>query len=73
LFKPCRDFGRRPSRNQQADPPVISFLPIILIAVLFGLAMDYEVFMVSRIREAFVETGEPTKAVLLAVGTQPGS
>jgi RND superfamily putative drug exporter len=45
--------------------PVISFLPIILIAVLFGLAMDYEVLMVSRIREAFVETGEPTKAVVV--------
>ena len=45
--------------------PVISFLPIILIAVLFGLAMDYEVFMVSRIREAYVETDEPTKAVVL--------
>jgi RND superfamily putative drug exporter len=45
--------------------PVISFLPIILIAVLFGLAMDYEVFMVSRIREAFVATGKPTEAVVL--------
>jgi RND superfamily putative drug exporter len=44
--------------------PVISFLPIILIAVLFGLAMDYEVFMVSRIREAFLETGEPAAAVV---------
>jgi RND superfamily putative drug exporter len=44
--------------------PVISFLPIILIAVLFGLAMDYEVFMVSRIREAYVETGQPTTAVI---------
>jgi len=43
--------------------PVISFLPIILIAVLFGLAMDYEVFMVSRIREAYLETNDPTVAV----------
>jgi putative drug exporter of the RND superfamily len=43
--------------------PVISFLPIILIAVLFGLAMDYEVFMVSRIREAYLETHDPTLAV----------
>jgi putative drug exporter of the RND superfamily len=45
--------------------PVLSFLPIVLIAVLFGLAMDYEVFMVSRIREAFVDSGHPTKAVVL--------
>jgi putative drug exporter of the RND superfamily len=44
--------------------PVISFLPIILIAVLFGLAMDYEVFMVSRIQEAYVETGDPSAAVI---------
>jgi RND superfamily putative drug exporter len=44
--------------------PVISFLPIILIAVLFGLAMDYEVFMVSRIREAYLETDDPSGAVI---------
>jgi RND superfamily putative drug exporter len=53
--------------------PVLSFLPLVLIAVLFGLAMDYEAFMVSRIREAFVETGEPTKAVVLGGDRQPGS
>ena len=34
--------------------PVISFMPIILMGVLFGLAMDYEVFLVSRIREDYV-------------------
>jgi putative drug exporter of the RND superfamily len=44
--------------------PVISFLPIILIAVLFGLAMDYEVFMASRIREAYLETNDPSGAVI---------
>ena len=43
--------------------PVISFLPIMLIAVLFGLAMDYEVFMVSRIHEAYVQTKDPSIAV----------
>jgi RND superfamily putative drug exporter len=47
-----------------ATAPVISFLPIILIAVLFGLAMDYEVFMVSRIREAYLESGDPSAAVV---------
>jgi len=35
---------------------VISFLPIILMGVLFGLAMDYEVFLVSRIREEYVHS-----------------
>ncbi|HEX2312169.1 MAG TPA: MMPL family transporter [Thermomonospora sp.] len=44
--------------------PVVSFLPIIVIAVLFGLAMDYEVFLVSRIREEYVRTGRPREAVL---------
>ncbi|MBB4688403.1 MMPL family transporter [Amycolatopsis jiangsuensis] len=42
---------------------VISFLPIILMGVLFGLAMDYEVFLVSRIREDFVHRGDPRQAI----------
>ena len=43
--------------------PVISFLPIILMGVLFGLAMDYEVFLVSRMREDFVHTGDAKGSV----------
>ncbi len=43
--------------------PVISFFPILLMAVLFGLAMDYQVFLVSRMREEFVKTGDPRRAV----------
>ncbi|MDI6102348.1 MMPL family transporter [Actinoplanes sp. NEAU-A12] len=42
---------------------VISFLPIILMGVLFGLAMDYELFLVSRIREEYVHTGDARHAV----------
>lgn len=42
---------------------VVSFLPIILMGVLFGLAMDYEVFLVSRIRESFVHQGDPHQAI----------
>ncbi|ADD42994.1 MMPL family transporter [Stackebrandtia nassauensis] len=42
---------------------VISFLPIILMGVLFGLAMDYEVFLVSRIREDYVHGGDPHRAI----------
>src|SRR3954453_8222308 len=37
--------------------PIVSFLPILLIGLLFGLAMDYEVFLVSQMRERFVHTG----------------
>ncbi|GAA3779921.1 MMPL family transporter [Plantactinospora mayteni] len=44
--------------------PVFSFTPIVLIAVLFGLAMDYEVFLVSRMREDYVRTGMPVEAVV---------
>jgi RND superfamily putative drug exporter len=43
--------------------PVVSFLPIILMAVLFGLAMDYEVFLVSRMREDYVHHHDPIAAV----------
>jgi RND superfamily putative drug exporter len=45
--------------------PVISFMPVILMAVLFGLAMDYEVFLVSRMREEFVH-GEAPRASVVA-------
>ena len=38
--------------------PILSFMPIILMAVLFGLAMDYEVFLVSGMRERHVHTGD---------------
>ncbi|MEW1843537.1 MMPL family transporter [Nonomuraea angiospora] len=42
---------------------VISFLPIILMGVLFGLAMDYEVFLLSRMREEYVHHRDPHRAV----------
>lgn len=44
--------------------PVISFMPILVMAVLFGLAMDYHVFLVSRMRERFVDSGNAHAAVL---------
>ncbi|MFB7507519.1 MMPL family transporter [Streptomyces broussonetiae] len=44
--------------------PVVSILPILVMAVLFGLAMDYEMFMVSRMREAYVHGAGPREAVL---------
>jgi RND superfamily putative drug exporter len=44
--------------------PVISFLPIILIAVLFGLAMDYEVFMVSSMREEWTKNRQALPSVI---------
>ncbi|GGS96479.1 membrane protein [Streptomyces tanashiensis] len=43
--------------------PVMSTLPIFMIGVVFGLAMDYEVFLVSRMREAYVHGARPAEAV----------
>lgn len=43
--------------------PVISFLPIILMGILFGLAMDYEVFLVSGMREAFAHGASAKDAI----------
>jgi RND superfamily putative drug exporter len=50
--------------NVAALGSVISFMPIILMGVLFGLAMDYEVFLVSRMREDFVHVGNARHAVI---------
>ncbi|MBS9336465.1 MMPL family transporter [Fructobacillus papyrifericola] len=47
--------------------PLIAFLPIIVTAILFGLAMDYEVFMVSRAREEFKKTQDNDRAVTVAM------
>ncbi|AEF38664.1 MMPL family transporter [Hoyosella subflava] len=45
--------------------PLVSFLPIFLIGVVFGLAMDYQVFLVSRMREAYVH-GESAKDAIIS-------
>lgn len=43
--------------------PVESYLPIIMIAILFGLSMDYQVFLVSRMHEEWNHTGDNEKAI----------
>ncbi|MEU0129523.1 MMPL family transporter [Streptomyces sp. NPDC006289] len=48
--------------------PLVSFLPILLIGILFGLAMDYEVFLVSRMREDFVHGSDARESVISGVG-----
>jgi uncharacterized membrane protein YdfJ with MMPL/SSD domain len=50
--------------NVPAAGPIVSFLPILLIGILFGLAMDYEVFLVSRMRETYLHTGDARRAVV---------
>jgi RND superfamily putative drug exporter len=49
--------------------PISSFLPVMILAILFGLSMDYEVFLVSRIREQYVRGGDARRAVTEGVGT----
>ncbi|UCM91457.1 MMPL family transporter [Streptomyces marincola] len=48
--------------------PLVSFLPILLIGILFGLAMDYEVFLVSRMREDYVHGDTPSQATINGLG-----
>ncbi|UQI43280.1 MMPL family transporter [Streptomyces sp. HU2014] len=44
--------------------PIMSMMPIFMVGVVFGLAMDYEVFLVTRMREAFVHGERPGQAVV---------
>ncbi|WP_316785074.1 MMPL family transporter [Streptomyces sasae] len=48
--------------------PVLSFLPMLLVGILFGLAMDYEVFLVSRMREEYKHGKAPTDAMVRGFG-----
>ncbi|MDQ0596813.1 RND superfamily putative drug exporter [Streptomyces canus] len=44
--------------------PIMSLMPIFLVGIVFGLAMDYEVFLVSRMREAYVHGDRPAQAIV---------
>ena len=43
--------------------PLAAFVPVIMFALLFGLSMDYEVFLISRMREAWVRTRDNSQAI----------
>lgn len=55
----------------ESTGPVMSMLPILLIGVLFGLAMDYQVFLVTRMREEYVHGATPDRAMV--IGFKHGS
>jgi RND superfamily putative drug exporter len=52
-----------------ASLPIVSFIPMFMFAVLFGLSMDYEVFLLSRIREAYLATHDNTESVVVGIAT----
>jgi RND superfamily putative drug exporter len=43
---------------------VVSFIPMFMFAILFGLSMDYEVFLMSRVREEYLGSGQPVASVV---------
>jgi putative drug exporter of the RND superfamily len=49
--------------------PIVSFVPMMMFAVLFGLSMDYEVFLLSRIREDYLRTGNNVESVVTGIAT----
>jgi putative drug exporter of the RND superfamily len=44
--------------------PIVSFVPLLMFAILFGLSMDYEVFLLTQIKEHYEESKRPTRAVI---------
>ncbi|MGN6258006.1 MAG: MMPL family transporter [Solirubrobacterales bacterium] len=45
------------------EVPIAPFMPVMMFAILFGLSMDYEVFLISRIREEYLKDGDTRRAV----------
>jgi RND superfamily putative drug exporter len=50
-----------------ATQSITAYVPVMIFAFLFGLSMDYEVFLISRMREAYDETGSTDKAIELGL------
>ena len=49
--------------------PVVSFVPMFMFAILFGLSMDYEVVLLSRIREEYLDTGDTDTSVVHGIAS----
>jgi len=49
--------------------PIVSFIPMFMFAILFGLSMDYEVFLLSRVREEYVASGDNEASVVRGIAT----
>ncbi|MGB6455622.1 MAG: MMPL family transporter, partial [Streptosporangiaceae bacterium] len=53
----------------QTTLPIPAYVPMLVFAIVFGLSMDYEVFLMSRIREAWIATGDERRAVAIGIGS----
>ncbi len=49
--------------------PIVAFVPMMMFAILFGLSMDYEVFLLSRVREEYLRTGDNTGSVISGIAS----
>ena len=49
--------------------PIVSFIPMFMFAILFGLSMDYEVFLLSRVREEYTRTGDNDRSVIHGIAS----
>src|SRR5204863_5439433 len=54
--------------NIDATQAITAWIPLMIFAFLFGLSMDYEVFMLTRMREAYDEKGDTDEAIRLGLG-----
>jgi RND superfamily putative drug exporter len=51
----------------ESTVPIVSFIPMFMFAILFGLSMDYEVFLLSRVREQYLATGDNDGSVIAGI------
>jgi len=49
--------------------PIPAYVPMLVFAIVFGLSMDYEVFLLSRVHEAWLQTRDPHRAVAIGIGS----
>jgi RND superfamily putative drug exporter len=52
----------------QSTLPVPAYVPMLVFCIVFGLSMDYEVFLLSRVHEAWLATGDAHRAVAIGIG-----
>jgi putative drug exporter of the RND superfamily len=53
----------------QSTLPIPAYVPMLVFCIVFGLSMDYEVFLLSRVHEAWLETGDAHRAVAIGIGS----